>query len=54
MGSNDGKLYALNAVTGAKIWDYAMGYAIFSSPAVVNGVVYMGGGGIIKYMPSTL
>ena len=43
-GSVDGNLYALNASTGAKLWSFAAvntsggGY---SSPAVVNGIVYV-------------
>jgi hypothetical protein len=36
--SNDGNLYALNAITGAKLWSFAGGSQ--SSPAVANGVVY--------------
>jgi outer membrane protein assembly factor BamB len=35
-------LYALNATTGAKLWSYATGGFVFSSPTVVNGVVYVG------------
>jgi outer membrane protein assembly factor BamB len=40
-GSDD--LYALNAGTGAKLWNYTTG-GIGSSPAVVNGIVYFGSG----------
>src|SRR5260370_33893704 len=35
-------VYALNATTGAILWSYTTGNAIESSPAVVNGVVYIG------------
>jgi outer membrane protein assembly factor BamB len=42
IGSEDGKLYALHAVTGARKWSYATGGLIDSSPAVANGVVYIG------------
>jgi len=35
------KIYALNARTGAKLWSYKMGGSE-SSPAVANGVVYIG------------
>jgi outer membrane protein assembly factor BamB len=38
-------LYALNAVTGAKLWGYGVSsvhYTMSSSPAVANGVVYVG------------
>ncbi len=37
-------LYALNASTGALLWSYATGGPVWSSPAVVNGVVYVGSG----------
>ena len=42
VGSDDYKLYALHAVTGARKWSYITGNWIFSSPAVANGVVYIG------------
>ena len=42
VGSRDFNVYALNASTGAKIWNYTTGNAVFSSPAVVGGVVYIG------------
>jgi outer membrane protein assembly factor BamB len=42
IGSDDFKVYALNATTGTKIWSYATGGAVRSSPAVVGGVVYVG------------
>jgi len=35
-------VYALNATTGAKLWNYATGNSVRSSPAVANGVVYVG------------
>ncbi len=40
-GSN-GSMYALNAVTGAKLWSFATAGPVLSSPAVANGVVYFG------------
>jgi eukaryotic-like serine/threonine-protein kinase len=40
VGSGDKNVYALNASTGAKLWRRKMGYGVFSSPAVANGVVY--------------
>jgi outer membrane protein assembly factor BamB len=49
-GSDDGNVYALNANTGAKLWNFptydANGpiYPVNCSPAVVNGVVYITGG----------
>src|SRR5580692_8780642 len=43
VGSDDSKVYALNASTGTKLWgNYATGSAVYSSPAVANGVVYVG------------
>jgi outer membrane protein assembly factor BamB len=40
-------LYALNASTGAELWAFDAGgsfnnYSEWSSPAVANGVVYVG------------
>ena len=38
-------MYALNAKTGAECaewWNYATGSYVDSSPAVANGVVYVG------------
>jgi len=42
VGSDDANLYALNATTGAKVWNYTTGGIVFSSPAVANGTVYVG------------
>jgi outer membrane protein assembly factor BamB len=43
--SFDGNVYALRARTGVKVWSYATGGSgNNSSPTVVNGVVYIGGG----------
>jgi len=42
VGSDDGKVYALDEATGAFKWSYTTGSAVFSSPAVANGVVYVG------------
>jgi len=41
-GSNDGKIYAVNADTGAEIWHVQTESFVQSSPAVVDGVVYAG------------
>ena len=38
----DYKVYALNAVSGAEVWNYTTGGQVYSSPAVANGVVYVG------------
>jgi eukaryotic-like serine/threonine-protein kinase len=42
IGSEDSKLYALNAETGDKIWDYLATSWIESSAAVSKGTVYFG------------
>ena len=43
IGSNDGKLYAVNGMTGAKIWELQTGDIIRSSPAIgADGTVYVG------------
>ncbi|QMW01734.1 PQQ-binding-like beta-propeller repeat protein [Spirosoma foliorum] len=45
-GTNNKKLYALNATTGVKKWEYAIdeSTAGYSSPIVANGIVYIGSG----------
>ena len=45
VGSDDGNVYALNASSGAKLWNYTTGGDVYSSPAVVGGVVYVGSDG---------
>jgi len=35
-------MYALDAKTGTSLWSYPTGSFIYSSPAVVNGMVYLG------------
>ncbi len=43
--SKNGFLYALNAETGQEIWRFQLSaYVVRSSPAVANGVVYIGAG----------
>ena len=40
-----GKVYALNAKTGKKLWSYTFNIDfVDSSPAVANGVMYIGAG----------
>ena len=42
VGSDDRNVYAFNASTGPKLWSYTTGdIGVDSSPAVVNGVVYV-------------
>jgi len=42
VGSDDGKVYCLNASTGTLIWSHGTEEAAHSSPAVVDGRVYVG------------
>ncbi|MGD0978763.1 MAG: PQQ-binding-like beta-propeller repeat protein, partial [Candidatus Bathyarchaeia archaeon] len=42
VGSGDGRVYALNAASGALVWSYATGSPVYSSPAVSGGMVYVG------------
>jgi outer membrane protein assembly factor BamB len=41
-GSDDHNVYALNASTGAQLWNYTTGGEVLSSTAVANGMVYIG------------
>ena len=41
LGTGPGTVDALNANTGATLWSFATGGTVNSSPAVVNGVVYI-------------
>jgi len=49
IGSMNGYLYALNAGTGAQLWSFSNPGYITSSPAVVNGVVYIGAANGVIY-----
>lgn len=42
VGSLDGRLYAIDAASGAERWRVATKDGIYSSPAVVDGMVYVG------------
>ena len=42
--ASDGRVYALNATTGALVWQSAAIEAGYPSPAVVGGRVYVGDG----------
>ena len=46
VGADDQNLYALDARTGAKLWSFSAGTPIVNTPAVVNGVVYLGAGAL--------
>jgi len=41
-GSSGGVVYALNKTTGATLWSYPTSSGISSSPAVANGILYIG------------
>jgi outer membrane protein assembly factor BamB len=41
-GSGDGKVYALDAQTGAVRWSFATGDVVHASPAISGGIVYIG------------
>ncbi|MFL5340752.1 MAG: PQQ-binding-like beta-propeller repeat protein [Gemmataceae bacterium] len=43
-GNKSTHLFALDVATGRKLWDYPVASHVESSPAVVDGVVYFGGG----------
>ena len=42
VGSEDNKIYALNASNGELLWSYTTGDIVISRPAVAKGVVYVG------------
>lgn len=44
VGSRDNNLYAVDAFTGQKKWHFPTGGEVWSSPTVVNDVVYVGSG----------
>ena len=41
-GSHDKKLYAVNAASGTKVWEFATGGYVQSSPTVADGLVFVG------------
>ena len=43
VGSEDKKLHAINGKTGAKLWEFETGAAVYSSPAIgSDGTLYVG------------
>ncbi len=42
VGSNDGHLYAVEALTGKMLWEISTGGKITAAPAVADGTVYVG------------
>ena len=45
VGSNDGKIYCLDADTGDFIWNYTTGNAVWSTPAIADEKLYVGSWG---------
>lgn len=43
-GSSLGTVHAVNALTGAALWEFATGAEVRSTPAVANNVLYVGAG----------
>ncbi len=41
-GSDDSRIYALDAETGEEVWTYTTGDRVLTSPAVAGGIVYAG------------
>jgi outer membrane protein assembly factor BamB len=52
ISAHDGNFYALNSTDGAKLWSYPTGGGR-SSPAVVGGAVYVGGGNSLYALNAT-
>jgi outer membrane protein assembly factor BamB len=48
-GAGDYYVYALDAVTGKKLWDFETEGCVTSSPVVANGIVYIGSGSKFCY-----
>lgn len=42
VGSDDGTVYALDAVTGKLVWKYRTGGCIYAAPVIANDMVYVG------------
>jgi outer membrane protein assembly factor BamB len=42
IGSDDGKIYAVDAASGQELWDITTGDSVTSSPAIANGILYVG------------
>ena len=42
VGSNDHRVYALDAATGSELWSFATGDVVVSVPTVADGVIYVG------------
>ena len=42
VGSDDHRVYALDAATGSELWSFASGDAVNATPTVADGVMYVG------------
>jgi polyvinyl alcohol dehydrogenase (cytochrome) len=42
--SFSGQMYALDAITGKVLWNFASGGSVIDGPSIVGGVVYWGSG----------
>jgi outer membrane protein assembly factor BamB len=49
VGTFDGRIFALDARTGAEIWSFTTGDSVWSSPTVANDVVYVGSNDFAVY-----
>lgn len=54
IGSDDGSLWAFDALTGAPVWRDPVGSQVRSSPAVVDGRVFFGSSGGFVYADDAL
>jgi len=43
-GSNSGQMYALDAITGNILWNFASGGTVIDGPSIVDGALYWGSG----------
>jgi len=53
-GAGDYYVYALDVVTGKKLWDFEAEGRVNSSPVVANGIVYVGSGSSFCYTLNAL
>jgi outer membrane protein assembly factor BamB len=52
LGSEDGNLYALDAVSGWLKWSYQAGRSVSASPTVVGEIVYISAGDRVEALQS--
>ena len=44
VGLRDGTVLALNKATGKLEWSFDVGFGVYSSPVILDGVLYIGSG----------